>query len=122
MLKRVTVFSPYFDKNNDFPIFVKNDKGESCRVSFVFGENGTGKSTLVKALKNINDTTKDCYAIVKDGVRAVTLLNPDKQIFIYNQEFIDNNVRYLSKNENGLQTIVLLGGQVDLQKRNRCYK
>lgn len=116
-LKSVKITSSFFGKNNEFPLFVKKDKDKTklCRVSFVFGENGTGKSTLAKALKNINKKEEPIYAMVRDDVNVSTAQDCSTNVFIYNQEFIDNNVRYLPHNKNGLQTIVLLGGQVGLQ-------
>ena len=51
-------------------------------INFFFGNNGTGKSTLGKAIKNNDDVTW------KKGKS-----NSDYTVLVYNQEFIDKNLK-----------------------------
>lgn len=85
--------------------------------AIIYGRNGTGKSTVVKAVKSIADgsnsaTIQEAYFLDKDKKIVVLSEEEKKHIFVFNEEFIDKNVRLRT---NGLDTIVMLGKHIDLE-------
>lgn len=91
---------------------------ESQRLSIIFGKNGSGKSTIAKALKNYS---QNCYSgelsIELIDYRNSVMLSKSigeryfglrEIIYVYNEEFVMNNVGI---KEDGLDTIVLFGKQ-----------
>lgn len=88
------------------------------RVSLIYGKNGSGKSTIATAFNKIKgDGIQDITTaelIDKDN-NVISLTNDDKNnIFVFNETYIDNNIRI---KEDGLDTIVMLGDMVDIEKQ-----
>ncbi|TGY87030.1 ATP-binding cassette domain-containing protein [Petralouisia muris] len=83
--------------------------------TILYGRNGSGKSTIAKAIKKV---VKGGYPHItqatvldKDG-NIITLTEDEKErIFVFDEEFVDSNIKL---QEAGLNTIVMLGRQVDL--------
>ena len=83
--------------------------------AILYGRNGSGKSTIAKAIKKI---VKGGYPHIthatvldKDG-NLIALTDDEKaRIFVFDEEFVDSNIKL---QEAGLNTIVMLGQQVDL--------
>lgn len=70
------------------PVVLETDK----KVNFIYGLNGTGKTTISKYLQNKDDSNFcDC---------SLEGLNNEK-ILVYNQKFIDENF-YLSPTQKGI--------------------
>lgn len=93
---------PFFENNNE-------------RISIIYGKNGSGKSTISKAVMkaagaNINEIISASFLSNNNST-----INPsdidEKCVYVFNEQYIVNNVRI---KENGLDTIVMLGKQVGL--------
>ena len=83
--------------------------------SLLYGRNGSGKSTIAKAVKKLivggYPHIAQAYATDKDG-NIITLTDDEKsRVFVFDEEFVDQNVKL---QEDGLNTIVMLGQQADL--------
>ena len=97
-----------------------NDKGtrpsENCRICNLYGKNGSGKSTIAhafsKIIGNIEDNIKTAQIIGKDENGIVLTEREKERIYIFNEEYIDKNVRF---KEDALETVVMLGetGELD---------
>lgn len=104
----------YFEQECQFKMF--ND--EKDRIAIVYGKNGSGKSSISKGILEYSCEIANEY----DNVDIIdyddnTLQIPNelkKSIFVYNEGFIDNNIRL---EENGLNTIIMLGEQVELDRQ-----
>lgn len=91
---------------------------ESERISIIYGKNGSGKSTIAEALSAYKhgDSTKftNVGMYIFDASPAL-LSDEDKQnIFVFDEKYIEDSIRL---REDGLSTIVMLGEQVDLDKK-----
>ena len=92
------------------------------RISVVYGKNGSGKSTISEGFLSFSQPN-----VVSDI--SVSLLDEQKNIIqpsieannicVFNESYIDNNVKI---DDDGLGTIVLLGGQVNLQSEIDKYE
>jgi len=85
------------------------------RISVVFGKNGSGKSTISTGIHNIiTEYTTSDISIELINENSIPLNKEDYKdnIFVFNEQYIDENVKI---DDDGLGTIILLGGQVDLQ-------
>lgn len=93
---------------------------ENNRISIVYGKNGSGKSTISDGFSCISSGNfpADLSASLIDGTGNAISLSTDKNIHVFNEKYIDNNVKI---DEDGLGTIILLGGQVDLQSEIDRY-
>ncbi len=87
---------------------------ENDRISVVYGKNGSGKSTISEGFNSIakNLFPIDLSARLMDDSLASIELDNNGKIFVFDENYIDENVKI---DDDGLGTIILLGGQVDLQ-------
>lgn len=85
------------------------------RISVVYGKNGSGKSTISAGFHNLTTEVIEQDITLKLTDDANSELNTEdykNNIFVFNEQYIDRNVKI---DDDGLGTIILLGGQVDLQ-------
>lgn len=98
------------------PLFNKN--GKQHRVSLLYGKNGSGKSTISKAFHKVSGKEENSIVDVEllDVSESSVELNENekKQIFVFNEDFVDNNIRI---DEEGLEAIVILGEQKEIQEK-----
>lgn len=101
--------------NTSFELF-KSTTSKDSRVTFVYGKNGSGKSTIVNSIE-----TAAMLHFSEEG-EAISFLDAQENvipveeplidsIFIFNERFIDWHIKLRRDN---LDTIVLLGKQKDL--------
>jgi AAA15 family ATPase/GTPase len=90
------------------------------RLAIVYGRNGSGKSTISDAFSCIssNILPSDLTASLFDQTDTPISLSDDGKIFVFNEKYIDQNVKI---DADGLGTIILLGGQIDLQAEIERY-
>lgn len=110
----ISITSEYFNGSNEYKLFEnKND-----RVAMIFGRNGSGKSTIaqgfIEYVNSVNPRNIDLKLITKDGTTYISPNGKVSKIFVFNEEYINNNVKL---KEEGLDTIVLLGAQVGLEEK-----
>ena len=94
------------------------NNGGLAKSALVYGRNGSGKSTIAKAIRKIksDEVSMIVEAEMKDGNDNIVLLGDDdkRRIFVFDEEYIDNNIKL---QETGLKTIIMLGEQVDLNEK-----
>lgn len=106
-----------FENLTDLNILDPRDGNKVKRVkgAIVYGRNGAGKSTVAKALKKIilggYTDIIDANVFDKDGTIINLSEDEKKHIFVFDEEFVDTNVKL---QDTGLNTIVMLGQQVEL--------
>lgn len=81
------------------------------RASLIYGENGTGKTTISKAFLKL--AGKDKKEILKSALynkegEDITAELNNKNIYVFNEDFINENVRL---KRHGLGSIVIMGNQ-----------
>lgn len=99
-----------FSKETVLPFF----PGNNDRIAIVYGKNGSGKSTISDGFSQIasGESSEELSASLIDRSDNVIDLAAESKIFVFNEKYIDENVKI---DADGLGTIILLGGQVDLQ-------
>lgn len=112
-IKGISIQGRCFEGLTDL-IFYPN---ENDRISIIYGKNGSGKSTISEGFRELtsqNGTSDITVSFLHDDQKALT----DKNIYVFNECYIDKNVKI---EEDGLGTIVLLGGRVDLEEEINKY-
>ncbi len=109
-VKGISIKGRCFSSEVQFQFYPNN----SDRISVVYGKNGSGKSTISEGFSLIAsvNSSADISATLLDQADAPIFLPEESKIFVFNEKYIDENVKI---NDDGLGTIILLGGQVDLQ-------
>lgn len=86
--------------------------------ALLYGRNGSGKSTIARAFRKIagnEEETINSAKLCNENGNEIQLTEEEKKnIYVFDQKFIDENIRF---EDNGLDTIVMLGSQVDLDER-----
>lgn len=109
-VKGILINGRCFEKETLLPFF----SGENDRIAIVYGKNGSGKSTISDGFSQIASgaISEELSASLVDRSNNVLALSSESKIFVFNEKYIDENVKI---DADGLGTIILLGGQVDLQ-------
>ncbi|MBP3195154.1 MAG: AAA family ATPase [Cardiobacteriaceae bacterium] len=112
-----------FNTETQLQLFVKSDNNNLTpdtlsRASLIYGKNGSGKSTIATAFNKIkgNDIQDIVTAeLIDTGNNVISLNDDDKNnIFVFDETYILNQIRI---EEDGLDTIVMLGDMVDIEKK-----
>lgn len=91
-----------------FPI----QKNTTCRISNIYGKNGSGKTTISKAIKG---SSVDKVSIkFEDSNNNEIVCDTREKIYVYDEEFIDSNVK---TSEDGIKTVIMLGAQKELDDK-----
>lgn len=109
-IKGLKIQGRCFSEETDLILFPNpND-----RISIVYGKNGSGKSTISEGLSSIaeNIFPTDLTASLLNTENHTVALSEDSKLFVFNEKYIDENVKI---DDDGLSTIILLGGQVNVQ-------
>lgn len=109
-VKGIMINGRCFAKKTLLSFFPEKDD----RIAIVYGKNGSGKSTISDGFSKIvsNDFSEELSASLIDRSDNVIDLSAESKIFVFNEKYIDKNVKI---DADGLGTIILLGGQIDLQ-------
>lgn len=97
-----------FDSETTLQLFSQN---ETDRVSLIFGRNGSGKSTVSRAVSKAtgNEEIEDIVSaqFVDSSNSDVTITDDEKKcIFVFSEDYTNSKVRL---KEDGLSTIVMFG-------------
>lgn len=109
-VKGLSINGRCFSQETILPFF----PGDNDRIAIVYGKNGSGKSTISDGFSHIasSDSFEELSASLIDRSDKEIALAAESKIFVFNEKYIDENVKI---DADGLGTIILLGGQVDLQ-------
>ena len=109
-IKGIIIKGRCFKADSTFMFF----QNPNDRISIVYGKNGSGKSTISEGIASIspNGTPTDLTVSFVDADQQGIPVESDTSVFVFNEKYIDENVKI---DDDGLGTIVLLGGQVNLQ-------
>lgn len=106
-----------FLQQTNMPFFPQNG-GKKNRICVTYGKNGSGKSTIAKAILKLKgkDIPEIHFSQCIDSENSPVLLTEEAKnhIFVFNESYIEQNVRF---KKDGLDTIVMLGGQVALDDK-----
>lgn len=91
-----------------FPI----QKNVTCRISNIYGKNGSGKTTISKAIKG-NSLEKLNIKFI-DSENNEIICDTREKIYVYDEEFIDTHVK---TSEDGIKTVIMLGEQKELDDK-----
>lgn len=116
-LTGVQISSEYFTNNPILKFFPPHSKqGKVNRVALIYGRNGSGKSTISQGLYEYANSTNSknigINLLTGENFLTMSLSEKPKKIFVFNEDYIDRNVKIKT---GGLDTIVLLGKQIDLE-------
>ncbi len=111
-IKNVEIQGGFFSELAKFEIF----QNENDRISIIYGKNGSGKSSIAKAISDYKNNDFSTFNHIKfTDNQEDEIVIPDKQnIFVFNEEFIERNIKFASE---GLNTIVMFGEQGDLDEQ-----
>lgn len=86
------------------------------RLNILFGRNGSGKSTIGRALKELSDTSLEADKKQFSKIDMDQPLTDDdrRAIHVFNEQFIE---KYVKINEDALGPIVMLGEQVGIAEK-----
>ena len=91
-----------------FPI----QKNTTCRISNIYGKNGSGKTTISKAIKG--SSVDKVSMKFEDSNNNEIVCDTREKIYVYDEEFIDSNVK---TSEDGIKTVIMLGAQKELDDK-----
>lgn len=106
--KKLSIQGGCFDSVTELELFKKDP------VSIIYGRNGSGKTTIAYSIgeltKPIDERNSDFI------VSSDTPISEDKKdcVFIFNEDFVREQVRV---EKDGINTIVMLGEQVELDEK-----
>ena len=87
----------------------------SKNINLLYGRNGSGKSTIAKAIRLFAAGRAEDEGFTVDFNGSISE-EAQKNIYVFDEHFIDENVRI---NKSGLDTIVMLGAQVEYDAKIR---
>jgi len=93
----------------------KKEEIIDSRVVLIYGENGSGKSSIAESLYNLQASEDELYD-VKFNSRGKEIYSKNdvkENIYVYEEKFVDQQVKYAS---NGLKAIVMFGKQVEVDQ------
>ncbi len=110
-ITKLTISGKCFPPGSDLELFTK-------RINIVYGRNGSGKSTISNAIRNIASGVNDGVISVKFD--SALTEEEQKQIFVYDEEFTDSKIKL---SHDGFDTIVMFGYQNEVQEKiDDCEK
>lgn len=105
----ITIKGASFENDTSLQFF---EESQHKRVCLLYGRNGAGKSTISKAFSKVKGAEEekiDSAKLIDGNGTEIILTNESRgNLHVFNESFIDNNVRL---QEDGLGTIVMLGAQ-----------
>ncbi|MBD5091422.1 MAG: AAA family ATPase [Lactobacillus sp.] len=98
-----------------------NQRNLATRVSIIYGENDSGKTTISKVFSKIKGVDEDINlaSLLDAEGNRVDIKNDVDNIFVFNEDYINNNLKI---KQDGLSTIVILGAQNDVDKEIKKIK
>lgn len=109
MLNKIKFKGGFFNEEKELKLFMNED-----RISFLYGKNGSGKSTITNAVRKAKGD------IVDDIVQA-TLFNKENMAFVdtqcihvFNEDYVSSRVKI---RDDGLNAIILLGELGNLEDK-----
>lgn len=109
MLKKIKFKGGFFSEESELELFMYED-----RISILYGKNGSGKSTISKAVRKSKGDTVD------DIIQA-TLYDQEDSVFtdtqcihVFDEDYVNSRVKI---RDDGLNTIVLLGELGNLEDK-----
>ncbi len=107
-IKGININTEYFDKKTPLDFF------DQKRIAIVYGENGSGKSTIARAIQQYNEQSPTPTFSFRKHNETDSTIPPlsSHDIFVFDEHYINENVGFKS---DGLDTIVLFGKQVSLE-------
>ena len=128
MLKEISgieICGANFKKPTDLNLFdpIDGKKIKTIKGALLYGRNGSGKSTIARGFRQIAGevlpTISRATIFDKDHNPIILSKDERKDIFVFDEEYVDKNVKL---QEDHLETIVMLGEQVDLSKKIKVAK
>ena len=110
-IKGLSIKGRCFDNDTSLMLYPNTND----RISVVYGKNGSGKSTISMGFNNLTSDTPlpdISFKLLGDGGSILNSGEYKNNIFVFNEQYVDKNVKI---DDDGLGTIILLGGQVDIQ-------
>lgn len=109
MLKTLKIQGGFFENETELELF-----SSPYKLSFIYGQNGSGKSTISKAISKAKGD-------IVEGIDTATIYDENdnectdtKFIHVFNEDYITSNVKI---HEDGLNSIVLLGELGDIEEQ-----
>ena len=104
-----------FNEKTVLDLFKNGSSIKTARASVIFGKNGTGKSTLSRAVDEIKieRDTLEKIKFIDWNSHEISLGKNTENIFVFNEKFIDLNVKFTQE---GLDTIVILGEENEIDE------
>lgn len=109
MLKKIQLTGGCFNTEKSFDLF-----SEQKRLTFLYGKNGTGKSTISNAVRKAKGEEVDGIESAKLYDENDSLYDDLQSIYVFNEDYISSRVRI---KDDGLNSIVLLGELGDLEDK-----
>ena len=109
MLKKIQLTGGCFNTEKSFELF-----SEQKRLTFLYGKNGTGKSTISNAVRKAKGEEVDGIESAKLYDENDSLYDDLQSIYVFNEDYISSRVRI---KDDGLNSIVLLGELGDLEDK-----
>lgn len=112
--RKITIKGGYYEDATDLDLF----KGKSP-LSVVYGRNGSGKTTIAKAIRQLigkdnEQQAEEGYVSYSVNPNVRNFEDKNDSVFVFDEEFVKENVKTKVK---GLETIVMIGEQVDLNRQ-----
>ena len=108
----IKIKTDYFDPETTL------DLNNGKKASFIYGTNGSGKTTITRAISHLKNSNSDFEGNISISDSSGTQIALDnetlKHIFIFNESFVDLNVKEKSS---GISSIVILGDNVDVDNK-----
>src|SRR5699024_5202859 len=125
-MSKVTLKGGYYDTPLDINFIEEKEEKKSIstgnmqeiysRAILVYGENGSGKSSIADALNSYVTGEIDSEYKVDLEAKDVTAIDENilkNNMYIYSETFIDKEVKYA---EEGLNAVVMFGEQTEIEK------
>jgi exonuclease VII small subunit len=120
-LRTIKFKGGFFENEKALNFFGQKEK--NVQGSLVFGRNGSGKSTITKLTRKFKESllpVDSSVSFFNEQSNEITPLIDKDRIFIFDEDFIDDNIRF--KSNDGLETIVMIGDQIDVEEEIKSIK